>query len=105
MSYLLFLLLQPTLIGGSIEIEARGAATELSRDITAGPATFWSGYEVPRVAGAHQGCAGVYRLDDGGGYTTSEKDNNASLITKPYSAKTLSRAIKLALEQPARDGS
>ena len=76
MSYLLFLLLQPTLIGGSIE--ARGAATELSRDITAGPATFWSGYEVPRVAGARQGCAGVYRLDDGGGYSKPESDKSPS---------------------------
>ncbi|TDI43560.1 MAG: HEAT repeat domain-containing protein [Acidobacteria bacterium] len=86
MNYLLFLLLQPTLIGGSIE--ARGAATELARNITAGPVgTFWSGYEVPRVVvqgRTHHGCGGVYRLDDGGGDSKPATDESASTLHMFY---------------------
>ena len=82
MTYLLFFLLQPTLIDASIE--ARGAATELARDITAGPAgTFWSGYEVPRVVdqrGTYHGCGSVYSLDDGRSYSTPETDEGAATL-------------------------
>jgi hypothetical protein len=79
MNYLLFLLLQPTLIGGSIEV--RGAVTELARDITSGPAgSFWSGYEVPRVVAHHHRCGGVYSLDDGGGYAKPEVHESTSSL-------------------------